>query len=455
MGSYGGRKVLFLFSDGFFLDTNNSTVLDLIRRITDQARRSNVVIYSLDSRGLVPSMQDASTEVAFDPAHRLDNANFGELTASQDGLSVLASDTGGRFLRNTNDLKTPVKKTLQETATYYLLAWRPEEVEGSSVKFRKIDISIPSRPDLVVRVRKGVFERELESPKKRAPKKKDDSPPTVDDALRGALSALVPPSELPTSLFLHYVDTADKGPVLTAVMEIEPSTVTLRTDGDKFRGTVAVAGVVLNADGKPVSGFKDQLNITSRTADSLVSAVRGPVYSYQTAMKPGLYQVRIATLDENNKKKGGATQWLEIPDLRAGALAMGTILLAERHPTASANESAVGGPIMPGELSIDHRFNKTSYLRFLTIIYNARLSGTPRPVPDLAVQVQIFRDNQPVLTTALRKVPVEDLTDPARVPYAAETNLTGLPPGEYVLTVTTIDRIAKTSASSRASFLIE
>ena len=75
--------------------------------------------------------------------------------------------------------------------------------------------------------------------------------------------------------------------------------------------------------------------------------------------------------------------------------------------------------------------------------------------PDLAVQVQVFRDNEPVITNPLHKVSLEGIADLSRVPYAAELTLDGLRPGRYVLQVTVIDRIAKTSASQRFAFEVD
>jgi len=75
--------------------------------------------------------------------------------------------------------------------------------------------------------------------------------------------------------------------------------------------------------------------------------------------------------------------------------------------------------------------------------------------PDLAVQVQVFRDNEPVITDPLHKISVEGIADLSRVPYAAELTLDGLRPGRYVLQVTVIDRIAKTSASQRFAFQVD
>ncbi|MBA3514673.1 MAG: VWA domain-containing protein, partial [Pyrinomonadaceae bacterium] len=70
-----GRKLVFFFSDGFLLDHRNSDSLANIRKITSDAARNGVVIYSLDGRGLVSSLSDVSVETAFDISGRLDRAS--------------------------------------------------------------------------------------------------------------------------------------------------------------------------------------------------------------------------------------------------------------------------------------------------------------------------------------------------------------------------------------------
>ncbi|MGH9960770.1 MAG: VWA domain-containing protein, partial [Pyrinomonadaceae bacterium] len=99
-----GRKLVFFISEGFFVDSRSSDSLDRLRRITSDAAKSGVVIYSLDARGLTTPLSDPAQEAAFDPSGRLVSASRGELFASQDGLNGLARDTGGRPFFNSNSL---------------------------------------------------------------------------------------------------------------------------------------------------------------------------------------------------------------------------------------------------------------------------------------------------------------------------------------------------------------
>src|SRR5215204_4423013 len=94
-------------------------------------------------------------------------------------------------------------------------------------------------------------------------------------------------------------------------------------------------------------------------------------------------------------------------------------------------------------LSVDRRFARTSHIRFLTFVYNS--APAPAGTPDVALQVQIFRDDQPVFTAPLSKLRADAGADFARLPYMAELSLSTFPPGRYVLQITAIDRAAKTS----------
>ena len=79
-----------LFRMVFFFDNNNGDSMYRLKKITSAAAKSGVVIYSLDARGLVASLQDASSDSPSDPTGRLERGSAGELLSSQDGMYALA-----------------------------------------------------------------------------------------------------------------------------------------------------------------------------------------------------------------------------------------------------------------------------------------------------------------------------------------------------------------------------
>ena len=160
--------------------------------------------------------------------------------------------------------------------------------------------------------------------------------------------------------------------------------------------------------------------------------------------------MRVAARDDKSERIGSAHAWVEIPDLTKKKLTMSTLLLGERTQGMMTN---VSNPqvVNPIALSASHRFKRASTLRFLLFAYNTVFSPTDQK-PDVAVQVQVIRDDQPVITTALRKISTDGTLDLARLPYAAEIPLSELLPGRYLLQVSLIDRVSKQSTRRQTHF---
>lgn len=453
-----GRKLIFFVSGGFFLDDRNSDSRTRLQRITSAAARSGVVIYSLDARGLVANLGDISSPQEFDPGGRLQNASSGELMASQESLSALAADTGGKAVFNTNTLGPGLGRALKETSTYYLLAWKPEH-EAQQSKFRRIEVKVKGHPDLIVKVRRGFFDREPELAKTEKPANKEKpesaTAKTPEAELRKAMLSQYPEREIPVSLSLSYMNTPTKGLMLSTVLQVPNELLSFVPTNGKQTAVVNLAGTVFDDKGNVGASFNNRITIEAPTIEA---AKGGPdlTYGYPVYIKPGLYQVRVAVRDDTSGHTGSAHGWIEIPDLSSGRLALSSLLMGVRTPPAGQTMPAANpdAPPDPVSLSVNHHFSPDGFLRFLVIVYNATLAASDAK-PDVAVQVQIVRDEQPVTTTPLKKISIEGLPDLSRIPYAAEVSLNGLPAGRYLLQVTVVDRIGKKSASQQNRFEID
>lgn len=485
-----GRKVLFLLTDGFFIDVRNSDTLERVRTLTTSAGRSGTVIYSIDSRGLIAGTIDASMEVAVDLSGRLSRGGMGEIGASQDAMNALARDTGGRAFFNNNNLSASVTTALKESSVYYLLAWRPDSEEQRNHKYRRLEVSVIGRPDLVVRFRNGYGEAEskgaTEAKAKTDPKSKtEDKRPTPLDDLRVALRSPEPRTDLPVSSSLNFLNLSDQGTVLAAGIKIGTRSVILEPGAAGVpEAVIDLACIVLDDQGRVANSFDQRLTIKAKAADVRATPPDHLFYNHYLAIKPGLYQVRIAALDQRQRRAGTSVQWIQVPDLTSKALTLSSLIVGERKNNEAGAQALASNTPKTGpekdllgqvSLNIDHRLARSSHLRFLTFVYNA--SGTSNQSsnngeskspavnssleaanapgahgPDLAVQVQVFRDNEPVITTPIHKIAFEGATDMARLPYAAELSMADLSPGRYVLRVTIIDRLAKSSASQEYGF---
>jgi VWFA-related protein len=447
-----GRKVVFFLSGGFLVENRNGNIRAKLRDITAASAKSGVVIYSMDVRGLMTGVPEASSEQAFDPSGRLDSATRGELTATQDGMHALAADTGGRSIFNTNDLKQGLAPAIKETSAYYLLAWKPDTDTQKQSRFRSIQVGVIGRPDLTVRVRKGYFDLDPTSQvaANTVPVKPEETK-TVPAKLREAIIAAYPSDQLPVSLGIDYYDLAGKGGTVSTAIQIPGEFLVFGEQPDgKIQAVIDLTGVFFDDKGTPKASFLERIVTTAPSLEEAKSYHNDITFTYPTQLTPGLYQVRIAARDNKSAKLGTAHGWIEVPDLSKGNLSMSSLLLGERTPAMITNVSD-NNAVNPVALSASHRFRRQSNLRFLLFAYNTAPSTADKN-PDVAVQVQVVRDDQPVITTALRKIGTEGVLDLTRIPYAAEIPLEELQPGQYILKVTLIDRVSKQSSSRQTHF---
>ncbi len=449
-----GRKLIFLISDGFFIDTRNSHSIERMRFLTSAAARTATVIYSVDSRGLIARLDEAGDQVAVDPTGRLSRGSQGEIGSSQDSLNALARDTGGRALFNTNDLHIAVDNGLKETATYYLLAWRPGH-EGNIGKFRRLEVSVIGRPELTVRVRRGFFDTEPQPAAAKNVKGASDQKAgatTAETMLRDAIMSPYPDRQIPISLSLNYLDTIDKGPSLSISMLV-PGEFLLLNSQNKEGAQIDLAGAVFDLRGQVNDRFGQRVTLTPNRAEAS-AADRELTYNHSVVLKPGLYQIRVAARDIFSGYTGSENSWIEIPDLSDRKLALSSLIVGERSAETLPATANVAPSLAPGvRLNIDRHFRRDSFLRYIVFVYNASTSAT-KSVPDVVAQVQVLRDNQPVATTSLKPIPTEGVEDIRRLPYAADISLEGLSPGRYVLQFTAIDRVSASSATQQIRFEI-
>jgi hypothetical protein len=235
-------------------------------------------------------------------------------------------------------------------------------------------------------------------------------------------------------------------------MKIEGDALRFEQQGGKSAAIVDITGTVYDSQGKALDSFRQRLTVTPPAEGGGAKAL-DIIYNHRTTLKPGLYQVRVAALDRASGQTGSAVEWMVIPDLSKRGLSMSSLIVGERKPSASEKKADAQFEVVP--VSVDHRFKRSSNLRFLVYIYNAaRAAAAANAQPDVALQVQIFRDGQAVVTMPLRKLSTE-AQDPTHLAYAAEIPLQEMRVGQYVLQVTATDRIGKASASQRVRFEVQ
>jgi VWFA-related protein len=460
-----GRKLFFYLSDGFVLQPQRSDITYRLRLVAEAAARSGIVIYTLDTRGLVVGLPGASTpsplaplpvttsfSASGEPAVAPTGESGGRLTglnyvlANQDGLNALASDTGGRFLKNTNALDTAIMRSLEEASRYYLLGWYIDQKTVQPGRYSKMSVVLKGRPDLRLQARQNKMDlsRLIAKPPVRAQAFKPD--PKEKSAVLKAIEFPWPIDALPTHVYAGYIHDAAKGNLvriaIQADVEWPPA-----TSGGAAGQPVEVMGIVVNRDGKTVFAERGNLSQPSDPASAPRSGTRPFTHNWIVPLEPGIYQVRVAAHDPNSGLAGSDHQWLDLPRIDLSQpvrkIQLGSVFVRAR-PGPDPTPGSAGDFF---ELAAaERRFTSDARLFFLAQVYNE--AAYP-----IDVAVKVYLGNRIVAEHAMAvEKPAAAAADGAQI--KGSLPLASFAPGAYVLELTAADRSTRASATRQVDFLV-
>jgi VWFA-related protein len=449
LASLPGRKIVVLVSQGFFLGrgTSYESAYDL-RRITDAATRSGVVVYSLDALGLslpVPggdvAERSMSPRLSVEMRSRVDG---GQDQARREAMRAVAEVTGGFAVLNRNDVGAGLRRILDDNEVYYLLAYEPASPRREG-RFRGIEVRLPGRAGFVARTRRGYFEprdgsREPQSASPSAKKAAEQE----RERMRKALTSIVPLRGLSVHLSADFIDLPELGPTVVVNAAVEGRSLRLRQEEGLHRGTVDFVGLVSGPDGAVVESFAEKRALALRP-ETLDEVRQGGIgLSRRLALKPGLYQVRVAALGDDPEERGSASRWVAVPDLAAGLFALSSLFLETASPSPPGQ-----GDLSRARLS----FPAGSEVDAVLFAYNAASVGAG--ATDLAVRFELRSEDSVLHEFQPRPLTSEDPGGQRGVRGGARLSLAGLPPGEYELRARVEDRTAGQIVERGAIFTVE
>ena len=455
---FRGRKVVALFSNGFFMGPTRQSSRRDLEVIADAAARSGVTVYSIDSRGLVatPAIGDARVGGGYDITENPGVRESIELRgreAARDGLNALALDTGGLAFFNRNDLGASLQRVLDDSAAYYRLGFEPRESPRDG-RFHKIEVRVRGRSGLRVRTASGYFAGGSPPPVESQP-----APSAEEEAsrlLRTALDSSAPVRGLPVELTANFVGTSDGDVVVaTACLDASQLPFTPTAEGQEA-AAFDLVGVVIDEEGKAVGQFSDRVELTLRPESKEVALRNGLTYSKTLAVKPGLLQARVAVRADGNGLLGSNAQWVEVPDRSRPGLSLSSILVLgeDAAPPVPASPAARGTVSFDRRRlpEVSRRFPRASHLDYLLLVYDKGKPGAASP-GDLAVERQILSGGTIVIRSAPGPVSEEG---PGGVPVVSgRLRLDALGTGDYELRLIVSDRASKVTASRSLRFTVE
>jgi VWFA-related protein len=447
-----GRKSVVFVSEGMRLFTKPEgfstrgadRVWNAFTRVMDRANRAGVVVYTMDPRGLAtggltaednpqiapsnPGGTGATGAAQFDAKVRKGMAErLSFLRDSQEALTYIAEQTGGFAILNTNDLTGGFRRVLDDTGGYYLLGFEGAPAALRSWDPGRVTVRV-KRPGLRVRSRKGLF-GPADSGRER----------TAADGDSLVMAAMSPFGATAlevrlTALFGH--DTRE-GSFIRSLFFIDPAGIsfTKREDG-RYVGQLTMVVLAIGDDGKMKTQWRRAIDLQLTQANYETAKKRGILYSASIPMKaPGAYQLRVAVRDEKTSATGSTSQFLEVPAVGKGRVAISGIVLqgvdAADVPAPIASQDGQLEPTVLAEPAI-RIFRQGSEAVYAYEVYD----GSPRDKSPLTATTTLLRDGRIVHQSP--PVPVESKggSGPVHVvPSVGRLPLANIAPGFYTLRV--------------------
>jgi VWFA-related protein len=321
-----GQRTVILVSPGF-LPENWQVKLD---QVIDKAVRAQVVIDSLNPKGLTSSMRelDASranstggNEQATQDMHNLDAER--EFVAA-DPLAEVAEGTGGKFIHDTNDLKAGFA-TFTEQVPSYTLAFVPQDLKRDG-KLRTLKVTLAeNRKGYNIQARRG-YVMPVETAgvaKESAPDAQPSAQPAAqpeespvareEEMVREALRSKTDRNDLPVDLKMSPSTEPGETRELSLLTHLDVKSLHFRKDGDHNLNSVGFIVAVFDQKDNIIQVKERHAKINVVDAHLPDFFMTGIDAETKFELKPGSYRVRVVVIDGEEHRMTSFSRPAEVP----------------------------------------------------------------------------------------------------------------------------------------------
>jgi len=445
------KKSLLYFSGGITRDGIENEAS--LRAAINSAVRANLAIYSVDTRGLqaISPLGDASTgslrgSAAYNGAALTNNmnANF----ASQEVMSTLSVDTGGKAFFDSNDFAPAFAQVERDTSAYYAIGFHSTNPARDG-RYRKLTIKI-NRPGVKLEYRPGYY-----APADFKHSGNEDRERELDEQLA---------SDLPATDMAVYMDAMyfrlDENRFYVPVSLIVPgSQIPFVKGGDKDKATLDIVGSVIDEFKRPIGHARDtvKLNIDS----GLQARQKNIQYTTSFDLPPGKYQMKFVVRENQTGRMGSFVAEITLPDMKKSPLKLSSIVLSSMRQASKKQDPLVrnGQEYVP---NISHVFRQDQHLYLLYEIYGpakekvaeGAAKGT-KPGINLLSSLELIQGSTKVYETPLVQAKAINVEGRDAVAIELDVPLAGLKPGSYVCQLNVIDDANGSFAFPRFAVLVK
>jgi VWFA-related protein len=487
LGKIEQKKSLIYFSNGISQTGNDNQ--SALRAATAAAVKNNVSIYTVDIRGLQafpPGGEAQSASLHGQSAYNgaAVSSDLNSNAASQETLSTLAADTGGKAFFDTNDFSGVFTQVQKDSSAYYVLGFTSTNPLKDG-HYRRLKVVV-NRADVKLEFRPGYYAGRDYQHLNRADR---------EAQLEDELAAELPQTDVPLYAGTAYFRQDDAHYYLAVSLVVPGSQIPFVQEKDKDNATIDIIGQVrLGEKGRlPVGQLRD----TVKLAVDSTQQVRRKNVQYNTGfvLAPGNYHLKFIVRENRTGRMGSFETDVEVPDLRKAPLRMSSVVLSSlRARVTNAPKKKGTNPLIQDQTqlvpNVTHVFTRDQHLYLQYEIYDAakgkvaiaaaaapaqsgggvtgaagREAGKAAPE---APQAKVTRESIHVLTSIeflqgnvkvyeSKQVVATEVTAPDRkaVVFQIDLPLQSLKPGVYVCQVNVIDDVAGNFAFPRWPILIK
>jgi len=440
-----GRKTLIYFTEGFSVPPE---LTDVFNTTIGLANRANVSVYAVDATGLSTSNRNAAAGSLLDQASRsiqrqqtarsgpvtpdqataLDRAADSIQANTQNSMTDLAESTGGFLIANSNDLRAPLRRVMEDIDTHYELSYSPQ-IDKYDGHFRKISVKI-ARNDLRIQTRSGYYA---------LPAMDGQSVMPYEVPMLGALASTPIPKNIPYHSSALHFQSKSGGPESAVVIDVPLDGISVSTNQEKHyhQAHLSVLAIYKDSRGGIVRKFSQDVPATA-PIDQLEAFKKGHfIYTQHAELAPGRYTLETAVLDREGMKLSAKRLAVIVPPPSPGvgisSLSMVRSIATDRALDAPALVQSgdpfdfPGGKVTPSLDDMVKGGPGAALSLYFTVYPQAGATAPPE------LSIDFLADGKPV-AHGEPKLPAADGS--GRIAYIAETPIGALKPGQYEITVT-------------------
>jgi len=297
-----GQRVLVFVSPGFIPSTLQSEASEMV----DRATRANIVINTIDARGLYAP--DVMGDIADPPHDGLRTAGFktsyrvAAQTAQEDVLAQLADGTGGRFFHNRNDVDEAMREAGAAPALSYLLGFSPQNLKIDG-RYHTLKVTLTSKEKFGVQARHGYY----------APRSLTDPAEATKQEIQEALFSQEEIRDLPVDLQTQFFKKDETGARLAVLTHLDVKGIRFRKAAGRSNDELTIVAGIFDENGNFVTGGEKiiQMKLRDTTYDRLSRS--GLTVKSSFDLKPGTYLVRLVVRDAEGAQMAARNGAVVIP----------------------------------------------------------------------------------------------------------------------------------------------